>query len=502
MGKRRSARRGCLRLAALVLITLMAASVAARGAVTTIYTYGEPSPAPNTFTVFNNSTNSPPLWTGNLVNSSTMAYLNVTGNWASAIATDDSGNIFWTSTYGLTYARYVLLTADTALGSPFSSATQPGEVTSIAAVNFTSLSAGTVALVALLTVNGYVYFYNESSGQWLNATSAYSIPLPAAGGEWSSMTANTNGYVSGGGEYFYFTDTSGSVYRFDPAAPAGSGWLNQNASAYGIVATAAYQTGQLYGLAFNGTVLRLAPGGWAVYGKTSAQETCSLAIGNDGTNFGNSYIFVIDMKNQTPVFASNSPVSGTGLSNTSSFAAIGVSIDVTGTNEGIAYQKSAVTSAFYVIETNGTLLESRLNTSLVLEWPVFGYGLVGAQHYAPLLLISSLSSSAVDIYLTLGKLSGKTYVQSLQVNLVEGNGSVYREVSYEAGGQPGGPGQNAPLQASASISVNITMLSALAFNSSALLFVQVCPSSGTHTAIVQYEVMMAVTNHFSYTPVV
>lgn len=474
------------------LLLFLLVSTGALASVTNVFSYSLSSGNHTQFVDYNNSTNNGVFWHSSLTDAATVATLNITGNWGSGICADDNGNLFWTSTTGQTYARFSSLSGVVSLGSPFQTYGFAGQVTSIASVNYT-LSGQQFEYVALLTLNGLVYLYNESTSIWLNASAAYSLPLQQVG-NWSSATSNPDGAAAGYGEFLYFTSTSGDVYRLNMSSPASSGWLNQVTTPYSLISTTAYQTGAMYGLAFNGTVLKLNSSGWSVYGTAGGSDTVGITIGNDGTNPGKSFLFVVSLLNQTVVLVSLNPVSGTLPSNTSAFGGIGLSVDISGTNEGIAYVSASLPQGFYVFETNGTIM----NSTDLFTWSPYGYGMIAPAAYPALLDIESLSNP-LDIYVHLLHLSGASFLSAFDLYLTNLSGASL-QFAYSRGSPVSIFELPVTVPAAQDVVVNLTLLSNLAFNSSMSLSTIAYPASFPGSVYMTYPLSINIENHFPYIP--
>ncbi|MGC9193414.1 MAG: hypothetical protein ACP5FQ_05865, partial [Thermoplasmata archaeon] len=439
---------------------------------------------------------SPTMWHTNLNTYKDQAYSNITSIWSSDIYCDDNGNVFWTDTYGNVFVAWVNVNQKYEiypLGTPYSRFAYAGPITSIAAVNYS-----TIAEIVVLTYSGYVFGCYPNNDTWFNATQQWNLPLTSYSPPWTSVTSNVEGYGYGYGydEGFFFTDLNGNVYFYDTTNPGNSGWVLITTSNYDIISTVAYYNesyqnyynNSLYGISYNGNVWVLNQSGWLLYNNTNyigLNDLVGITMDSSG------YLYLLQLNNKTTLYQSST----TAGSTTGTFSPYGSVVFSQGTNEAITYDQ--YNDIFWAIQTNGTIAGS-LN-------PTKGWGysnnLLYTYNYPTILAINStypINFNAYAYYLTS---PDYTNMYNFTLYFTGSNGILDLEYAYQNGTAMNKAQIPALLDSSNGILINVTMMPNVSYNSHFYFYVIFYPQNNLNSVVLEYVLNIRIINHFSYIPI-
>ncbi|MGC8693245.1 MAG: hypothetical protein ACP5RY_03150 [Thermoplasmata archaeon] len=374
------------------------------------------------------------------------------------------------------------------LGTPYSHFAYAGPITSIAAVNYS-----TIAEIVVLTYSGYVFGCYPNNDTWFNATQQWNLPLTSYSPPWTSVTSNVEGYGYGYGydEGFFFTDLNGNVYFYDTTNPGNSGWFVQNSLNKNIISTVASYKGYLYGITYNGSVCVVVNSStnntiwWYTYDNTGITDLVGITMDSSG------YLYLLQLNNKTTLYKSST----TAGSTTGTFSPYGSVVFSQGTNEAITYDQ--YNDIFWAIQTNGTIAGS-LN-------PTKGWGysnnLLYTYNYPTILAINStypINFNAYAYYLTS---PDYTNMYNFTLYFTGSNGILDLEYAYQNGTAMNKAQIPALLDSSNGILINVTMMPNVSYNSHFYFYVIFYPQNNLNSVVLEYVLNIRIINHFSYIPI-
>ncbi len=445
--------------------------------------------------IYNNSTNYY-LWNTKLNLYKDHANTNLTSIWSSGIYADDNGNLFWTDTFGHVIVKWDNSNYYYYLGTPYDYFPYAGQITSIAAINYTLFFSSNiiqeVPFVVLLTYDGYVFGYNLHDGYWFNATSFWNLPLTQYPGPWTSVTSNVEGYVNNYDEGFFFTNFYGDTYFFDTTYYYSlglqgtnlSGWYIKSNSEKNIIATAAYYNYSLYGISYKGIVyVALSNNSWGIYDNTNIHDLIGITIGR------NNHIYLLELKNGTSLDRSSNVVGSIN----GGFSPYGNKIFSKGTSGAITFDQS--TNRFWIIQTNGTIANSIKGE----KWTYLD-NLLFIEEYPTILAINSTYSLSFNAYSILYSYKNLTNILNFTLYFNGSNDNLQMEYNYQYGL---GKNYSIPviLDSSAGILINVTLRPNMAYNSKLYFYVYFYPQNEPNGLILVYDLNITIINHFNYIPI-
>jgi len=423
---------------------------------------------------YNNSSNLITRWNASLNKERDSASINITSVWSSGIYVDDNGNLLWTDTYGFVFVYYYSVGVLSNYGSPYSTFSYAGPVTSIAAVNYS-----TVDYVVILTERGYVFEHPIGPGEWINATAAWNLPLPSEAKIWTSVTSNVEGYSYEYDEVFVFTSLNGSAYLYDTTNPSSSVWVYEaplGSNSYGIISTVMSYQGYLYAVAYNGTVY-VWNNPWQVYDETNLVGTVGITIDQ-----ANDSLYIINIKNNTDLYESAGGVGGT----TGSFTPSGSIVFSDGTATSVTFDDYDF--IFWAIETNGTIAGSDSTSSWSYSDNLLNY-------YTLPNVISIQSASGSNFELIAQYLKSSNIDNMLIFNLSLTDSASYLQFSYYLGVSKIVE-TVASLPSLSSLNSSVAIMPNSSYDASFWFYL--LSSSSNEEVVLSYKLDFNIINHFSY----
>jgi hypothetical protein len=418
------------------------------------------------------------------------AYTTINSTWSSGIYCDDNGNTFWTDTYGNVDVMWNGIKGVFSLGSPYNYFGYAGQITSIAAVNYTiggHPSSINERYVILLTYYGYVFLYNMSTDMWFNATSLWQLNLENYPGPWTSVTSNVNGYSNHHDEGFTFTNLSGGAYFYDTTNPYQSGWLVTGNPNLNLVSTAESYQGYLYSVSFNGNVYHLAiKNQWEPYANTGLNGIVGITMYLKGNNVN---ILLIASSNKTQIYQSSTPSdSVSGI-----FTPSGSIPFTQGSNQAITFNSK--NNSVIVIQTNGTLAFSK---NMNLNGWKYVNNKLNIYSYSSVLGINSTYNINFDSYASLVYSNDYTNMYNFTLYFIDSNGFADLEYTYQSGVIPKNPEMPAILRESNGILINLTLMPNSSLDSQFNFMVIFYPAKEPSSVIIEYIMDITIINHFNY----
>ena len=336
--------------------------------------------------------------------SETNATMILQSTWGVDIYSDDQGNIFWTDSSGNVFVDFASTNQITELPSVREKFPNVGEVTSIAAMNYSN--GGTlVSYVVLLTLSGCAYIYNMQNGTWFNVSALWTNdPLNFGAGPWTSVTTNV-GAGPAGKEYFFFTAYDGLLLSLDPRRGGSGQWgiINSKLSSYNFISTVGFSSangqsnGFVYALTSGGNVYYAQyPGkhSWKPYFTGNLTGAIGITIGY-GVNF-TQRLHILKYQIDSPIYEGPS-LTGNGLKS-GSFTPTGPPPFPDGHGTAITFDINTSSPIYFAaLSVNGTVALSYngIASWTCLDSSKFGY------IYQALYINSTLSQnfSAYALYI-------------------------------------------------------------------------------------------------------
>jgi len=261
-----------------------------------------------------------------------------------------------------------------------------------------------------------------------------------------------------------------------------------------IISTVAYYNGYLYGLSWNGTVWMLTTNGWRSYSYiNNTNEGFKGITLQQGSSQSNSYLYVMNIYNNTPLYVSSN-IGNIHMT----FNATNSIISNYGTNEAITYDVQ--TKQLKFIQTNGTVgySGSTIPGTYNIAWNYNKQVINQYYTYPTILQINSTYPVNFYAYAYLLKAINYTYLYNFSLYFTGSDGNLRLQLAYQYGSSLNNYAYPVLLNNLKNVLINVTMKANMAFNVRFYLYTVLYTSQ--NGVVFYYVLNIRIINHFSYIP--